>query len=39
MNFPGKGSGQWRWRLEPGQLTAAQARRLQRLTEAAGRLA
>ena len=38
MNMPGVAGGQWRWRLEPGQLTAAHARRLRRLTSAAGRL-
>jgi 4-alpha-glucanotransferase len=38
MNTPGRAGGQWRWRLEPGQLTPAHARRLRRLTEAAGRL-
>jgi 4-alpha-glucanotransferase len=37
MNTPGTAGGQWRWRLRPGQLTAAHARRLRRLTEAAGR--
>jgi 4-alpha-glucanotransferase len=39
MNTPGTAAGQWRWRLEPGQLTAAHARRLRRLTEGARRLA
>jgi 4-alpha-glucanotransferase len=38
MNMPGTAGGQWRWRLEPGQLTPALARRLRRLTRAAGRL-
>jgi 4-alpha-glucanotransferase len=38
MNAPGVAGGQWRWRLEPGQLTPALARRLRRLTAAAGRL-
>ena len=38
MNMPGTAGGQWRWKLEPGQLTAAHARRLRRLTGAAGRL-
>jgi 4-alpha-glucanotransferase len=37
MNHPGRAGGQWRWKLEPGQLTAAHARRLRRLTEVAGR--
>jgi 4-alpha-glucanotransferase len=39
MNTPGTAGGQWRWRLEPGQLTAAHARRLRRLTAGSGRLA
>jgi 4-alpha-glucanotransferase len=38
MNMPGRAGRQWRWRLLPGQLTAAHARRLRRLTGAAGRL-
>jgi 4-alpha-glucanotransferase len=38
MNTPGTAGGQWRWRLAPGQLTAAHARRLRKLTAAAGRL-
>jgi 4-alpha-glucanotransferase len=38
MNAPGVAGGQWRWQLRPGQLTAAHARRLRRLTRAAGRL-
>jgi 4-alpha-glucanotransferase len=38
MNMPGTAGGQWRWRLQAGQLTAAHARRLRRLTAAAGRL-
>jgi 4-alpha-glucanotransferase len=38
MNTPGVAGGQWRWRLAPGQLTAAHARRLRRLTADAGRL-
>ena len=37
MNVPGKASGNWRWRLEPGQLTAGHAARLREATEAAGR--
>jgi 4-alpha-glucanotransferase len=37
MNFPGRASGQWRWRLGPGQLTARHARRLRAMTEEAGR--
>lgn len=38
MNRPGAGSGQWRWQLRPGQLTAAHARRLRAVSEAAGRV-
>jgi len=38
MNTPGTAGGQWRWRLEPGQLTAAHARRLRWITAASGRL-
>ena len=38
MNTPGTAGGQWRWRLEPGELTAAHARRLRRLASGAGRL-
>jgi 4-alpha-glucanotransferase len=38
MNTPGTAGGQWRWKLEPGQLTPALARRLRRITAAAGRL-
>lgn len=37
MNTPGTVST-WSWRLEPGQLTTIQARRLRSITEAAGRL-
>jgi 4-alpha-glucanotransferase len=37
MNRPGTAGGQWRWRLAPGQLTGAYARRLRRLTVAARR--
>jgi|KBSSwiStaDraftv2_1062776.scaffolds.fasta_scaffold03820_15 4-alpha-glucanotransferase len=33
MNQPGTASGNWRWRLLPGQLTADTARRLALLTE------
>jgi 4-alpha-glucanotransferase len=38
MNTPGRAGGQWSWRLAPGQLTPALARRLLALTRAAGRL-
>jgi 4-alpha-glucanotransferase len=39
MNDPAKTSGNWRWQLEPGALTASLARRLREATEEAGRLA
>ncbi len=39
MNVPGRAGGNWRWRLTPGALTAALARRLRRVTAEAGRLA
>jgi 4-alpha-glucanotransferase len=38
MNAPGRVGSAWRWRLEPGALTPALARRLREATEAAGRL-
>lgn len=37
MNRPGTTEGNWSWRLEPGALTPALARRLRALTHAAGR--
>lgn len=37
MNRPGTTRGNWSWRLEPGQLTAAHARRLRVTAEASGR--
>jgi 4-alpha-glucanotransferase len=37
MNMPGRATGAWKWRLEPGQLTTAHARRLRAATEDAGR--
>lgn len=37
MNLPGSSSGQWRWRLRPGQLEDAAAARLRAMTESAGR--
>jgi 4-alpha-glucanotransferase len=37
MNLPGRGSGNWRWRLEPGQLTPQVETRLRELTEIYGR--
>ena len=33
MNRPGTAKGNWRWRLEPGALTPALARRLRELAE------
>ncbi len=38
MNVPGTKGKSWRWKLEPGQLTRAHAKRLRAATEAAGRL-
>jgi 4-alpha-glucanotransferase len=38
MNDPARAGGSWRWRMEPGALTRALARRLRDATEAAGRL-
>ncbi|HET7571750.1 MAG TPA: 4-alpha-glucanotransferase [Gaiellaceae bacterium] len=38
MNRPGETYGNWAWRLEPGQLTPALARRLRERAEAHGRL-
>ncbi len=38
MNTPGRASGNWGWRLEAGQLTAAHAKRLRAATAEAGRL-
>jgi 4-alpha-glucanotransferase len=37
MNRPGEIEGNWEWRLEPGQLTDADARRLRAVAEASGR--
>jgi 4-alpha-glucanotransferase len=38
MNSPSRASGNWRWRLEPGALTPALARRLREATDEARRL-
>ena len=38
MNRPGTTVGNWSWRLEPGQLTAAHAQRLRAAAEACGRV-
>jgi 4-alpha-glucanotransferase len=37
MNLPGKARGNWRWQLEPGQLTPAHAARLRAMVIDAGR--
>ena len=37
MNLPGVAEGNWRWRLENGQLTPALAQRLRAATVASGR--
>ncbi len=37
MNVPGTKGSSWKWRMEPGALTAEHAERLRELTEAAGR--
>ena len=37
MNRPGEIEGNWEWRLDPGQLTDAHARRLRAVAEASGR--
>jgi 4-alpha-glucanotransferase len=39
MNTPGRERGNWRYRLEAGQLDAALAARLRALTRATGRAA
>jgi 4-alpha-glucanotransferase len=38
MNDPARAGGSWRWRMRPGALTAALARRMRAATEEAGRL-
>ena len=38
MNVPGRASGNWRWRLQPGALTTAHAEDLRRLADLYGRL-
>jgi 4-alpha-glucanotransferase len=38
MNAPGRTGGAWRWRMKPGALTPALARRLREATEAVGRM-
>lgn len=37
INVPGVGEGNWRWRLLPGQATAALAKEIQDMTHAFGR--
>jgi 4-alpha-glucanotransferase len=38
MNFPGKPEGNWGWRLRPGQMTSALARKLADMTRSYGRV-
>ena len=38
MNTPGRASGNWSWRLDPGALTPELTRRLRERTELAGRV-
>jgi 4-alpha-glucanotransferase len=38
MNMPGVEGGNWRWRLEPGQLGAEHAARLRRIADVAARV-
>ena len=38
MNVPGRATGNWSWRLGPGQLTAKLAERLRAATRDVGRL-
>jgi 4-alpha-glucanotransferase len=37
MNTPGRGEGNWSWRLQAGQLTSEHAARLRRLARETGR--
>lgn len=37
MNWPGRGEGNWEWRVEPGALDGEVAARLRRITEESGR--
>ena len=39
MNHPAQAGGNWQWRMKPGALTAALARRLREVTDEANRLA
>ena len=39
MNVPGRAGGNWRWRLEPGQMSSEHAERLRAATARGGRLA
>ena len=38
MNFPGKPSGNWTWRMKAGALTPALAKRINKLTKLYGRI-
>ena len=37
MNIPGRATGSWRWRMQPGALTAGLAKRLRAAAEETGR--
>jgi len=39
MNWPGRGEGNWEWRLQPGALNSDVAASLRRITEESGRVA
>lgn len=38
MNYPGRPSGNWAWRLLPGGLTPEHGARLRAMAEATGRI-
>jgi len=38
MNYPGRPSGNWAWRLRPGQLLPEHGERLRWMAEATGRV-
>ena len=38
MNYPGRPSGNWAWRLLPGELSPEHGARLRAMAEATGRL-
>ena len=37
MNYPGRASGNWTWRLKPGQLSRKYTKKLAEMTEIYGR--